>query len=189
MPWHVELMRSEFPPCPFCESTKVLWIVYGTPTPEEENLLLVRKAILGGDFDNSEATLYCPMCKKAWLAPDYVLEHIAPPKTAVCRFCGSTLRPSERLRYEIDVEHFKELILSQPRNELPPQTLLQQEAFADTPYPICDKCRQGIHDNQRDRKDEEGSAANRFGTAVMRLAFLAIALYFATLCLMGLFRK
>jgi hypothetical protein len=159
------------------------------PTPEEDNLLSAGNAILDKPgFDNPEATFYCSACKKVWIDPDY-LERMAARENAVCNFCGSALRPSERLRCEIDEEHYKELILSKARNEMPPRTLLQPEPFADAPYAICDKCRKGILDNQRDRKDEEESAGNRCGRILMRLAFLALALYMAALYVMRLFRK
>lgn len=174
-------MPAEFPRCPFCDSSNVRWIIYGFPTSVEDRYLKLGKAILGGpDFLEPRATYYCEDCKKPWLDPDDLVEYIEPTeKRPACHFCLAILRPDERLRYEIDAEEYKELILARIRDEVPARTFLQPETFADRPYPVCDRCRSGIHDNEHDRQTEEAEIEKkgRLAKIAMAVAVMAIVIY------------
>jgi hypothetical protein len=174
-------MSGEFPNCPFCDSTKVLWVIYNVPALEEERLILAGKAIFGGpDSKDPRATFYCKSCEQVWFDPEYALEGLPALEAVECTFCGGTLLASERLRYEVDAEEYLEVIIAKLRGENPPKTLLQPETFAARPHAICDKCRCGIHDNFRDRQEEDEareSGANRHATVILRVLFAAIGIF------------
>ena len=174
-------MVAEFPPCPFCHSPRVRWIIYGFPTSEEDRYLKLGMAILGGHgFSAPRATYYCDDCEKSWLDPDDLVEHIKPTdKRVTCYFCKAVLRPDERLRYEIDAEEYKALIVAKLQSEVPARTFLQPETFADRPQPICDQCRSGIHENERDRQAERAAndRQDRFARILLAVVCTSCVVY------------
>jgi DNA-directed RNA polymerase subunit RPC12/RpoP len=148
------------------------------PTSIESQYLKSGKAVFGGfDFRELRATYRCDDCGKSWLLPDDLVEQIAPTeKQATCHFCGEALRSDERLRYELDAEEYKESVFTRLRNEVPARTFLQPETFASRPYPICDTCRNEVHENARDieRKDRKHKIIVRVVCATFGIFFLTL---------------